>query len=128
MSNHFPAVPTDFVLASVEYDITFPPPTQVTPDLIFAGVITIPSGASILSSGNALMIFQFTTPGSFGTFDQDAAETAIKIQLTDICQFMANSTGATLAQVQEAVKLIRHWAWTDAAGNMAAFTDTVTYP
>lgn len=128
MSNNFPSVPADFALASLEYDVAFPPPVQVAPSLTFEGVSTIPTGPSILSSGNSLMIFTFSTPGDFGSFDQDQAEAEVIILLNDLCQFLSDATGAPLATVKGAVQLTRRWTWTNAAGNTATYTDAVAYP
>ena len=127
MSNNFPPVPADLVLASVEYDATFPQGSQLAAGLSFTGVETIPIALGALGVGG-LAMFVFTTPGSFGSFDQTTAEASVKTMLDDCCQFLSHVTGTALATVQAGVTVTRRWTWTDAAGNQARYADTMPYP
>lgn len=127
MSNNFPAIPTNYALVSLEYDVAFPPATQTEPSLVFSGVNTSLVGTGALGIG-ALALFTFTTPGQFGAFDQTVAETALVTLLNDCCQFLADATGDALATVKSGVQVTRRWTWTDPAGNQARFIDTMPYP
>lgn len=125
MSNNFPAVPTDFVLAQVMYQVTFP---SVQPKSPFTGVGIAMGGGLNNLGGLGYVQYVFTTPGSFGTFDQTTAETAVKKIITDVCQLFADLSGQTLAQEQAGVTVKRLWTWTDAGGNQANYSDTLVYP
>lgn len=126
MSNNFPAIPADYALASIEYDVAFPPATQTEPGLVFSGVNTALIGTGALGIG-ALALFTFDTPGQFGTFDQVAAEAALVTLLDDCCQFLADATGQTVAAIRPSVTVTRRWTWTDPAGNQARYIDTMAY-
>lgn len=125
MSNNFPAVPADLVLAVVQYTASFP---SVTPQSPFTGTSVSMGGGLMNLGGPGSLTFQFATPGSFGTYDQTAAETSVKKVLTDVCQLIADITGQTLAQVQAVVTVHRTWIWQDAAANNATFSDSMPYP
>lgn len=139
MSNNFPAVPNAFALASIVYSATFfPSPATnqglpvsaqppVAPAMSFTGVATTVTGISAFNLGS-LVVFAFETPGSFGTFDQAAAEAQVSLLLSDCCQFLVDATGQALAAIQADVTVSRHWTWTDGAGNAISYADTMTYP
>ena len=127
MSNSFPAVPADLALASIEYDVAFPAPGQAATGLTFTGVTPILAGMGAFAVGS-LALFVFDTPGSFGTFDQTTAETALAALVTDACQFLADASGEALAAVQASVTVTRRWTWTDATANRATYADTMAYP
>lgn len=124
MSNNFPSVPTDFEMASILYTANFP---SVIPATIGGAVVNMQGNLSNLGGSGALQLV-FSTPGSFGTFDQTAAETGIRTVVTDICQLMADLQQKTLATVQAEVTIDRGWTWTDTSGNTATYTDTMVYP
>lgn len=129
MSNSFPPIPPDLVLASIEYDATFPTNAapSLIPDLSFTGVSTSVIALGAFGVGG-LVAFYFDTPGSFGAFDQAAAETAVKMMATDCCQFITDITGIPLATVQAGVTITRRWTWTDTTGSTARYADTMVYP
>ena len=130
MSNHFPAIPSDLQLARISYGAVIQPP-----DPPAAGVLASSSDvfveASYLNTNNPGDIgysFFFNVPGAFGTFDQDAVETALKSAITSACQGVADYSGVTLASVQEGVTISRQWIWGDDAGHIDTFSDALAYP
>lgn len=125
--NNFPPVPTDYALASIEYDAAFPQPQQLAAGLTFTGGTTTVIALGAFGVGG-LAMFVFTTPGQFGSFDQATAEAEVKTMLNDCCQFLADTTGTALATVQAGVTVTRRWTWTDTAGNQARYADTMAYP
>lgn len=130
MSNNFPSVPTtNLVLTSVEYNADFGAASQGSPGaLSFAGSTVQFGGAlSGLANGSAVE-YVFTTPGTFGSFDQTSAETAIKGVITAACNVLVAISGAPLATIQGMVTITRRWTWTDPTGNRATYTDTLAYP
>lgn len=131
MSNSFPSVPADLVLASVTYTASLgsEAATSSATKLTFAGARTyFGGGLGDMASGGSTITFEFTTPGSFGSFDQTTAENVIATLVTDTCQIYADLTGATLAEIQAAATITRQWNWADAAQNNAVYVDTMTYP
>lgn len=129
MTNNFASVPNDFQLAGIEYWVTFGVHGTLNgiPQL-FSGVTAVMTGNQQSLNNYHLVMFQFDTPGSSGSFDQTAAESYISKIVTDLCQLLADFLGISLATVQSTTTINRNWAWTDANGSAAEFTDQLTYP
>ena len=135
MSNSFPSLPSDLLLAQIQYTLPALSTLYDTPPVVygFTGGNSVGSGGISVQVelGNnppICVIFSFDTPGSFGTFDQTAAETAVAAVVTDICQLMADWELTTLAAIQATVTVPRTWTWTDSAGYSLTYADTMTYP
>lgn len=127
MANNFPAVPTDLELRSVLYTLDFGTGSSpaLGPSLIFDGVSTTIMGAISGLGGSGSIQFEFTSPGSFGSFDQEAAETAMAKITTDIFQLMTDLTGVPIPILMQNFCVNRTWTWADAAGNTATYTDAM---
>ena len=139
MSNHFPSVPGDLELASINYLVTtsifninivsgspFYFSSDVSAQAIIAGVGNL---APLSGSGDiGQFLFQFDTPGTFGSFDQDSIETAISTSVTYACQSVADCSGQSLATIQSSITIYRSWIWNDGSGYQLTFQDTMTYP
>lgn len=124
MSNHFPAVPADLGLASIFYSVSFPTPFGDSP-LNFTGGENSFGPFTNSGSGPA---FNFDTPGTFGTFDQDAIEAVIATSVTNCCQALSEMSGVALATVQADVRVTRNWVWRDTDGFLLNYQDAMTYP
>lgn len=130
MANNFPPIPSDLALASLEYDAAFGSTSQPgsASALMFDGTSVQFGGVFGALGGGSAVLYTFSTPGSFGSFDQTTAETIIAKVLTDACQVLADLTGIAQATIQSAVTITRRWTWIDTNGNRAAYADTMTYP
>lgn len=129
MSNSFPSVPGDFELESIAYTLENIPFTSSA----YVGYTYTGGSSSAISNGIQPQIgpvtFTFDTPGSFGTFDQAAAEAAIAEMFTGCLQLVSVASGQPLATAQAAVTVQRVWTWTDGTpSNTAVVWDTMTYP
>ena len=126
MTNSFPSPAADMQLASVEYLAMLP------------GVTIQPGSALDYGSGvrgqltytvpNLGAAFTFAVPGSFGTFDQAAFETALKNSVGAVLGVLSGMSGEAVATLQGQVEVRRNWAWTNAAGYQLAWQDTMAYP
>lgn len=129
MSNHFPPVPADFVLASITYMVSFGGPlgggVPFGSGLTFDGALTGSIGALAALGGEGGIQFIFAKPGSFGSFDQDAAEAALTQVISAIFSLMSVISGDTVSALASQISIARNWAWTDDAGNQATYTDTM---
>jgi hypothetical protein len=133
MSNHIPTIPGSWNLQSVLYKISttylsnFAPASGSTLDWSPAVNSTIPS---VASNEVIEFMFNFITPGTLGSFDQDTAETQIKAFATDYCTALNDFFGDSLSNVKASVTITREWTWVDAStGNYTTtLTDTLTYP
>jgi hypothetical protein len=127
MSNHFPAVPSDLALASIQYIANMGQVNGAPSDLTFTGVSTTISNLSDSASSLLQATFMFVTPGDAGSFDQDSVESAISTVLDEVCQAVSNSNGKTLTETQAEVTVYREWLWTDMSFSLQ-YQDTMTYP
>ena len=126
MSNSFPAVPGGFALAQVSYQAVMP-----RPDLVPGTSLDFGAGVSTQLSYMTPVIglvFSFTAPGSFGSFDQAAVEAALSGAVTQILQVLAGMSGAALAGLQSQTSVIRTWEWQNGTGAAFATQDTMAYP
>lgn len=128
MANHFPDVPSNYVLASINYSLNFgdnPPPMSLGG--MPYGVISQIWGAlaGVGSSGGVQLTF--TTPGSFGTFDQDSFEQGLEQMVALIYNLMSALSGQTPAQLEANTKVTREWSWTGPSGSTATFSDTMPF-
>lgn len=129
MSNSFPSVPADLALSSITYVVNFDGPigggVSFGPALTFDGVTTGSIGALAALGGAGGIQFTFQTPGSFGAFDQTAAETALTQTVSAIFSLMSVISGVPVDTMAADVSVSRIWTWTDSAGNHATYTDTM---
>lgn len=132
MANSFPPVPADLQLQSITYMVSFGGPVgggvPFGPPLTFDGTRTISIGALAALGGAGGIQFLFTDPGTPGSFDQQAAETALTEVVAAIFGLMSVVSGIPVATMQDDVSIIRNWQWTDSAGNSAAYSDTMPLP
>lgn len=129
MANHFPVMPGDLQLSTLNYVAEFPtvvPLTSSSP--FYFGAQVTSNLLTVFQAGAWGMSFVFPAPGNVGTFDQDAVETAMKSWLTSVCQAISISSGEPLTTVQAAIKVNRQWSWIDASGFQLTYTDTMVYP
>lgn len=126
MSNHFPAVPGDLLLASLSYLAILPTVTvQTGSALDFGSGVTSQLN---FTSPNMGASFTFVTPGTFGTFDQDSFETLFASGVTSVCTVLSNMSGVALATVKGEVVIRRNWTWTDASGFTLTAQTQMSYP
>jgi hypothetical protein len=134
MSNHFPSIPGDLELSSIQYEVQGPSDFSVVSGSPFyftsdvSASVTVASVNAGLGNLSASFTFNFNTPGTFGSFDQDSIETGISDTVTAMCQAIADASGASLASIQAEVTINRGWGWNDASGYFLGFEDTMTYP
>jgi hypothetical protein len=133
MSNHFPAMPGGLQLQSLKYTMNIsseflPLRIMSGSSLSFTGVDAALAGWMSNIEGTSLT-FTFATLGDAGSFDQDAAETALAGLLDALCQQMAALAGISLVTVRGAVTVGRTWLWSNAANDaQSQFFDTMAYP
>lgn len=132
MANNFPALPA-LLLSSVTYTAQIVNPGQNWPtggfDVAGVTVENVQIGASQEQTGIFTATFQFATPGTPGSFDQDAAETQLVSVLNDLAQAVATTGGLPLSAVQALTLVTRLWTWTDSGGSYhATWQDSMTYP
>lgn len=131
MANHFPSLPT-FELASVTYTFALIDDSYTQDGNGFSvSGMSYPS-ALWLGAPNTLGTFlqltlPFDTPGTFGSFDQDTAETTIKSIANGMAQLMADTSGATLAAIKATINIYRNWTWAGTGGYSTTFSDTLSF-
>ncbi len=126
MSNNFPAVPGDLLLASLSYLAILPTVTiQAGSSLDFGAGVNSQLNYTAPNMGTG---FTFVTPGTFGTFDQDAFETLFKSAITAIATVLSSMSGVALATVKAEVIVRRNWSWTDGSGFLLTWQDQMSYP
>jgi hypothetical protein len=125
VASNFPPPPSGWQLAQVSYQATLPHPDgQPGGPLDFgAGV----HGQLAYNTPVLSVVFTFGTPGSFGAFDQAAAEARLASAVTGVCGVLAGMSGAALADLQAQVTVTRTWQWQNSAGAVST-TDAMTYP
>lgn len=132
MANSFPTVPSDLQLVSITYMLNFNGPVgggvPVGSNLTFTGVTTNTIGALGALGGSGGIQFTFDTPGSFGSFDQTAAETALAGVIQGVFSLMSVITGESISSFASELSVIRQWYWTDGSGNTATYADTMPLP
>lgn len=125
MTNNFPAVPAGFQVSQVSYQAVLPhPEAQAGGPLDFGPGVTAQLSYSVPVLG---LVCSFSTPGSFGSFDQSGVEGALANAITGVCEVLAGMSGVPLATLQEEVTVNRTWEWQN--GSVTFTTqDTVAYP
>lgn len=136
MSNSFPTPPGSWLLGTITYTISssyqrssFNPIPSTTLDF-GAGVGTSllqPAGFNINPTGNwGSVVFSFTTPGTFGSFSQSAAEAQVIAMVTDWVNGIVALYGDTAANVKAVTTCGRTWYWTDESQDyILTFNDTL---
>lgn len=122
MSNDFPAAPTELELSNIQYQINLD-------NLLDYGGTNFSLNLGLASF--LPLNVSFSTPGSFGDFNQSTFESDLFTALTALCQMQADQSGQTLAEVQSAVGIViaRIWSWSNSDGVTASWYDTsLTYP
>jgi hypothetical protein len=125
MANSFPPPPSGWQLAQVSYQAVLPHPEAQpgAPADFGAGVSTyLTYSVPVLG-----LVFVFTEPGSFGAFDQAAAEAQLASAVTAVCSVLAGMSGAALADLQSQVTVTRTWEW-QAGANAVSTSDAMAYP
>src|SRR5579872_6876518 len=105
MPNHFPSAgglgSETLLLRSLVYQALFPQ----MPPFIVSGPLAFPFGVQATISGAAAqarawaIAFEFTTPGSAGSFDQDYAEAALVQWLGTMSVALEAASGASAGSV-----------------------------
>jgi hypothetical protein len=120
MSNHFPSVPGDLELFEIKY-------STITNLPSYSG-----TGWNVQAPGDDDQVsvqVQFSTPGTFGDFDQDAFEADLFAIFTAYCQMQADGTGQTLAEVQAELVINRTWVWiNEDSSAILTLNDHPTFP
>lgn len=113
MANRFPPVPPGLKLAGVTYSVSFPAEFVPGPASVFtmAGVSVTPM--AWFGAGTWGMKFQFDSPGSAGSFDQDAVESAMTSWLNFTAQAVSVITGYPAPLIAAGIAVSRAWSWTD---------------
>lgn len=133
MSNHFPAIPGDLAVSQIMYFATGQNAeiSSSSPFYFASGVQSV--GGPLNPQGNiGQWNFSFTTPGEYGTFDQDTVEAAIARVITDLAQSGVDNYGVPLADIQATISVSRTYFFTSPS-NMnnwpgLYYNDTMTYP
>lgn len=115
MSNHFPATPADAGVSSIVYRVSISDSGEAaSPSPLHSASAT----TTIDTAGyHPTFTVSFPTPGSYGSWNQDAFEAALNTHIDALCSEFATSLGVPLSDVKSSVSIQRTWSYGSPADN-----------